>query len=53
MSEQHKDEEGRPTESFRRFKELTRNLLSVSNKEAREQESTNNREQREQEKQDG
>lgn len=52
MSEQYKNEKNEPTESFQKFKELTKTLLSVSNKEAREQESANNREQKGGAKQD-
>lgn len=53
MSEQRKNKKDKPTESFRKFEELTKNLLAISNKEAREQEIANNREQKEQEKKDG
>lgn len=41
MGKQHKDKE--PPGSFQKFEELTKNLLAVSNKEAREQDAANKR----------
>lgn len=47
MDEQRKDKKSEVSDSFRKFKELTKNLLAVSNKEAREQEAANKPEQKE------
>lgn len=41
MDKQRKDKKPENSGSFRKFEEMTKNLLAVSNKEAREQEAAN------------
>lgn len=50
MSDERKDEKQGTSGPFQRFEELTKNLLAVSNKEAREQDAVNKRKRKEEER---